>query len=87
MCVCVDWIHTDVKGGTVGPSFGHRVKSITVLKALLPAGIRPSNNIEFVVQGADTLKEGEQDMSQKQTNLKSVTERLFYSSFLLEKNC
>lgn len=51
------WIHTDVEGGTVGPGFGHRVKSVTVLQTLLPAGIRPSHNIEFVVQGADAFRE------------------------------
>lgn len=44
------WTRTDVKRGTVGPGFVHRVKSITVLKALLPAGVRPSHNVEFVVQ-------------------------------------
>lgn len=50
------WTRTDIKGGTVGPGFGHRVKSITVLQALLPAGVRPSHNIKLVVQGADTFK-------------------------------
>lgn len=50
------WTRTDVEVGTVGPRFGQRVKSITVLQALLPTGVRPSHNIEFVVQGADTLE-------------------------------
>lgn len=44
------WARTDVEVGTVGPGFCHRVKSITVLKALLPAGVRSSHNVEFVVQ-------------------------------------
>lgn len=59
--VKIHWIHTDVEGGTVGPGFGHRVKSVTVLQTLLPAGIRPSHNIEFVVQGADAFKRDESD--------------------------
>ena len=49
---------TGVKGGAVGPGLGHRVEGITVLQALLTTGVRSSHNIELVVQGADTWKQG-----------------------------
>ena len=52
----IAWTRTDVERGTVGPGFGNGVKSITVLQALLPAGVRPSHNVELVVQGADAFR-------------------------------